>query len=81
MRRRDCKLKGWPLGSGLPRGVAMVGVVVSAVLATVKIGVGLSANSISVVSDGMESGADVVTSGLIWLGLWIAAKPADHDHP
>lgn len=61
--------------------VAMAGMVASAVLAAVKIAVGLSANSVAVVSDGMESGADVVTSGLIWLGLWIAAKPADQDHP
>jgi cation diffusion facilitator family transporter len=53
----------------------------SAVLAGVKIVVGLRAHSVAVVSDGMESGADFVTSSLIWLGLWIAAKPADRDHP
>src|SRR5580658_2830060 len=61
--------------------VALVGMGTSAVLAAVKITVGLKAHSIAVVSDGMESGADFVTSSLVWLGLWIAAKPADRDHP
>jgi cation diffusion facilitator family transporter len=61
--------------------VALVGMGTSAVLAAVKIAVGLKAHSIAVVSDGMESGADFVTSSLVWLGLWIAAKPADRDHP
>lgn len=53
----------------------------SAALAAIKIAVGLAANSVAVVSDGMESGADIVTSSLVWLGLWIASKPADQDHP
>ena len=61
--------------------VALVGMGTSAVLAAVKIAVGLKAHSIAVVSDGMESGADFVTSSLVWLGLWIAAKPADREHP
>src|SRR5579863_4861329 len=61
--------------------VAMAGILASVVLAAVKITIGLAANSVAVVSDGMESGADIVTSGLVWLGLWIAAKPADQDHP
>jgi cation diffusion facilitator family transporter len=61
--------------------VALVGMAASAALAVVKIAVGLAANSVAVVSDGMESGADIVTSSLIWFGLWIAAKPADSDHP
>ncbi len=55
--------------------------VASAALAAIKIAVGLAASSVAVVSDGMESGADIVTSSLIWFGLWIASKPADRDHP
>jgi cation diffusion facilitator family transporter len=61
--------------------VALVGMGTSAALAAVKIAVGLKANSIAVVSDGMESGADFITSSLVWVGLWIAAKPADQEHP
>src|SRR5262249_53997782 len=35
----------------------------------------------AVISDGLESGADFVTATLVWLGLRVAAKPADHEHP
>ena len=61
--------------------VALVGIVTSAGLAALKIAVGLAAHSVAVVSDGFESGADFFTSGLVWLGLRIAAKPADKEHP
>jgi cation diffusion facilitator family transporter len=61
--------------------VALLGIAASAVLAAVKISVGLSAHSVATVSDGVESAADVLSSGLVYLGLWVAAKPADEDHP
>jgi len=52
-----------------------------AALAVMKISIGLAAGSVSLVSDGFESAADFFTSGLVLLGLWVAAKPADEDHP
>src|SRR5436190_10217517 len=61
--------------------VHLLGMVASAVRAAVKIAVGLSAHSVATVSDGVESAADVLASGLVYLGLWVAAKPADEDHP
>src|SRR5580698_3583548 len=61
--------------------VALMGLAVSAGLAAVKIAVGLAAHSVAVVSDGFESAADFFTSGLVWVGLSVAAKPADRDHP
>jgi cation diffusion facilitator family transporter len=54
---------------------------VSAALATGKIVVGLHANSTAVVSDGLESVGDVLTSGLVLFGLSIASKPPDAQHP
>jgi cation diffusion facilitator family transporter len=63
------------------RTVAIVSMLVSAALATAKIVVGLHANSTAVVSDGLESVGDVLTSGLVMFGLMIAAKPPDSDHP
>ena len=54
---------------------------VSAALAATKIVVGLHANSTAVVSDGLESVGDVLTSGLVMFGLLIAAKPPDAQHP
>jgi len=54
---------------------------VSAGLAAAKIVVGLHANSTAVVSDGLESAGDVLTSGLVLVGLVVAAKPPDAQHP
>src|ERR1700724_739886 len=54
---------------------------VSAVLAGVKIVIGVAANSTSLVSDGIESASDVLTSGMVLVGLVIAARPPDQDHP
>lgn len=63
------------------RTVAIASMLVSAALATAKITVGLHANSTAVVSDGLESVGDVLTSGLVLFGLFIAAKPPDAQHP
>ena len=54
---------------------------VSAGLATAKITIGLRAQSTATVSDGVESAGDVLASGLVLLGLIIAAKPPDSEHP
>jgi cation diffusion facilitator family transporter len=63
------------------RGVALVSMFVSAGLATAKISIGLHASSTAVVSDGVESAGDVLASGLVLLGLVMASKPPDAQHP
>ncbi len=60
---------------------AQSSIAVSALLATVKIWIGLEARSVALVSDGFESAADFFTSGLVLAGLWVASKPADREHP
>jgi cation diffusion facilitator family transporter len=60
---------------------ATASIAISAILATIKIVVGMRANSVAVVSDGFESASDCFTSGLVLFGLWVASKPADEDHP
>lgn len=70
-----------PSPERLARRVAIASIVVSAILASVKITVGVAAGSVSLVSDGFESAADFFTSGLVLLGLWIASKPPDREHP
>jgi cation diffusion facilitator family transporter len=50
-------------------------------LASAKIVIGLLAKSTAVVSDGIESAGDVLASGLVLLGLSMAAKPPDAQHP
>jgi cation diffusion facilitator family transporter len=61
--------------------VAVVGMAVSAALAVAKIAAGLAGHSTAAVSDGCESVGDVFASGFVLLGLTLAAKPADEDHP
>ncbi len=61
--------------------IARTGMIVSAILATLKIGVGIAANSAAVTADGFESAADIFTSGLVLIGMTIAARPADDNHP
>jgi cation diffusion facilitator family transporter len=61
--------------------VAIAGMVVSGSLAIVKVLVGLSGHSTAVVADGLESAGDVFASGFVLLGLTLAARPADENHP
>jgi cation diffusion facilitator family transporter len=61
--------------------IARTGMVVSGLLGALKIGVGLAANSAAVTADGFESAADVFTSGLVLVGMTLAARPPDQNHP
>jgi cation diffusion facilitator family transporter len=63
------------------RRVALTSMLVSAGLAAAKITIGLRANSTAVVSNGLESAGDVLASGLVLLGLVMASKPPDAQHP
>ncbi len=58
-----------------------MGMAISAVLALVKIAVGMAAHSTSLLADGFESAGDVVSSGMVFLGLSLAARPPDSNHP
>lgn len=61
--------------------VAAAGMLVSGALAVIKLLAGIRGHSTSVVADGLESAGDVFSSGFVLLGLTLAAKPADKDHP
>ncbi|MBV9760478.1 MAG: cation transporter [Acidobacteriaceae bacterium] len=63
------------------RRIALLSMSVGALLAFAKIWVGLNAGSTSVVSDGLEAGGDVLSSGIVYAGLWLASKPPDYEHP
>jgi len=61
--------------------VAIAGMIVSGALAAIKITAGLMGHSTAVVADGLESAGDVFASGIVLLGLTLAAIPPDWDHP
>jgi len=63
------------------RRIAITSLLIAAGLAASKITIGLRAQSTATVSDGIESAGDVLTSSLVLLGLVIASKPPDSEHP
>ena len=63
------------------RRVALVSVTVGVLLSTAKILVGKSVGSAAVTSDGIETAGDVLSSAVVYAGLWLASKPPDYEHP
>ena len=63
------------------RKIALVSMSVGLALALTKIFVGLQASSAAVVSDGFEATGDVLSSFIVYAGLWLASRPPDDEHP
>jgi len=63
------------------RNVAALGVAASAVLAVINIVVGMITASTSVFATGVEFAGDVLASSIVLIGILVAAKPADANHP
>ena len=61
--------------------VALLGLAINVVLATVKIFVGVVGNAYVLIADGIESALDIGGSIVIWGGLKFAARPPDATHP
>lgn len=59
----------------------LLGIVISIVLVFVKLAAGYFGHSYALVADASETASDVLSSGLLWIGLRIAMKPADEQHP
>src|SRR5947208_16969134 len=60
---------------------SLLGVAINLALAIGKCLAGVVGHSFALVADGIESLSDVVSSSVVALGLWIAIKPPDIDHP
>jgi cation diffusion facilitator family transporter len=60
---------------------AQAGLLVNAVLVLVKFIAGIVGHANALVADAVESSADIFSSLIVWMGLSIAARPADEDHP
>jgi cation diffusion facilitator family transporter len=68
-----------PVGRGVR--AARLGLASNLVLVIIKISVGVVGHAYALVADGVESSADVMSSGIVWAGLRIADRPADQNHP
>lgn len=60
---------------------SLIGILVNFALALTKCTAGLVGHSFALVADGLESGADVLSGLVVLLGLKLAIKPPDADHP
>lgn len=67
--------------ASLGRKIALASVTVGIFLAAAKILVGWKAGSTAVLSDGLEASGDVLSSAIVYAGLWLASKPPDAEHP
>jgi cation diffusion facilitator family transporter len=63
------------------RRLAVVSMTIGAVLAAAKIAVGAHAGSTAVLSDGFEATGDVLSAAIVYVGLLLASKPPDSEHP
>jgi len=60
---------------------AQAGLITNALLVAVKLIAGIVGHANALVADAVESSADIFSSLIVWMGLSIAARPADEDHP
>ena len=63
------------------KGAAALSLLANATLVGLKLGVGLAIGSISVLSDALDSGMDLVGAFVALLAIRFAARPADRGHP
>jgi cation diffusion facilitator family transporter len=60
---------------------AALSIYMNAVLMVLKVSVGLAAGSVAVLSDGIDSGQDLVAAMIAFASVRIGARPADVRHP
>jgi cation diffusion facilitator family transporter len=63
------------------RRIAAIGIGTSALLASTNIVAGIVAHSTSVTAAGLEFAGDVLASGVVLVGVRVASRPADANHP
>jgi cation diffusion facilitator family transporter len=59
----------------------LLGIIISIVLVFLKGIAGHLGHSYALIADATETGADVISSALLWVGLRIALKRPDEEHP
>ncbi len=61
--------------------ISILGIIANVLLAIGKITTGIFAKSASILADGINSGTDVFASAINLIGIKVAQKPADIEHP
>jgi cation diffusion facilitator family transporter len=63
-----------------PEKVAFVALVITGVLAVVKVSIALATSSLALFSQGLDSAVDLIAIGLVFVAVRLAGKPADETH-
>ncbi|NLY71699.1 MAG: cation transporter [Clostridiales bacterium] len=58
-----------------------LGILINAFLCVIKIAAGIVFNSLAILADGINNLADASSSIILLIGIKLASKPADKDHP
>jgi cation diffusion facilitator family transporter len=66
---------------GAARRAAFVSIISNTCLVLLKLVIGLSTGVVSVTSEAIHSGVDLLAAVIAWMAIRVAAKPADRDHP
>lgn len=61
--------------------IAFFGIIANILLATIKFLWWIFGNSYALIADAIESATDIIGSGIVYLGVRYAQKPADNNHP
>jgi len=60
---------------------ARTGVLVNIILVLIKGWAGIISGSVAMLADALHSASDAVVSAVVWVGIRIARRPADDEHP
>jgi cation diffusion facilitator family transporter len=60
---------------------AAISLAASLILAVVKLVIGLAIGSLALITDALHSCVDFLATGVTWMAVRVAEKPADADHP
>lgn len=60
---------------------ARLSVISNTTLVLLKLAVGIAIGSVSVISEAIHSGVDLLAAVIAWFAVKISSKPADEDHP
>src|SRR5579872_3149311 len=72
-----------PLAARAERGIrsTQAGLAANIGLVVVKLAAGILGHSYALIADAAESSSDIFGSLIVWVGLYVAAQPADENHP
>jgi len=63
------------------RQVALLSVISNTTLVVLKLAVGLAIGAVSVISEAIHSGVDLIAAGIAWYSVRTSGIPADREHP